>query len=83
MRKPTAKQLRAQAALDAEVEAARDHGRGWFENHTDAPLAAASREASKAYDCDGLGKLFVLAFIEGFQQARLRRDEWLKERSGQ
>ena len=79
MKKPTAKQLREQQALEAELEKARDEGRGWFVNHTDALLAQVHREASRMYDADGLGKHFVLAFVEGFKQARNRREEWLME----
>jgi hypothetical protein len=80
MKKPTAKQLREQQALEAELEKARDEGRGWFVNHTDALLLDVGREGSRMYDCDGLGKHFVLAFVEGFTQARDRREEWLRER---
>jgi hypothetical protein len=79
MKKPTAKQLREQAALAAELEKARDEGRGWFVNHSSALLLEVHREASHMYDCDGLGKEFVLAFVEGFKQARARREEWLME----
>lgn len=75
MKKPTAKQLQR----EADIEKARDHGREWFVNHTDVLLAEVYREASKIYDGDGLGKEFVVAFAEGFMQARHRRDEWLRE----
>lgn len=77
--KPTAKQLREQQALEAELEKARDEGRGWFVNHTSATLVEVHRQASRMYDCDGLGKQLVLAFVDGFTQARLRREEWLME----
>jgi hypothetical protein len=76
-RRPTKKDLQR----EAEIEQARDAGRGWFVNNAEQLASAASREASRMYDSDGRGKAYVLAFIEGFQQARLRRDEWLKERS--
>lgn len=77
--KPTAKQLRLQAARNLELEKAREHGHGWFQSNSAALPTEACRYASNAYDSDGQGKDFVLAFLEGFQQARLRRDQWLKE----
>jgi hypothetical protein len=78
MKRPTAKQLREQQALEAELEEARDAGRGWFVNHTDALIIEVGREGSRMYDADGLGKHLVLAFVEGFAQARKRREEWLE-----
>ena len=77
-KKPTKKQL--QRELD--IEAARDAGRGWHKDHVEQVLVDVHRHASKVYDKDGLGKAFVIAFVEGFTQARLRRDAWLQEKRG-
>ena len=64
-----------------DLEQARDQGRDWFVDHSEVSVVVAYRHASKLYDGDSLGKAFVLAFAEGFLQARHRREEWLKEQA--
>ena len=67
-------------AQPQELEEATDAGRDWHENHTESLMAGVYRHASRLYDNDGLGKTHVMAFAEGFTQARQRRDAWLHEK---
>jgi len=76
MKKPTKKQLQQQA----EIKAARDAGRDFHRDHADDQLVEVHRWASRVYDTDGLGKELVLAFVDGFSQARLNRDIFLHEK---
>jgi len=74
----TAKQEAAmKAALQAQEEA-RDNGRDYFKTDPDELLVTVARYAAMAYGDDTNRQI---AFLQGYIDARQKRDEYKRERS--
>lgn len=69
---------KAEAALQAILQAeheARNAGRDYFKQSPNEMLVEVSRLASRQFD----NNAHVIAFLQGYSEARLQHDEWMRE----
>ena len=74
MKRNRAAEAALQAAL-AAVKAARDLGRDYFKQSPNEMLIEVSRHASTRFT----ENQHVIAFLQGYSEARLQHDEWMRE----
>lgn len=78
----TTKTDRAWAVITAAVQAeAAEQGEQWFKAYPEALMIEVCREASKRFGHND-PHLRVWGFLQGFTNARQRREEYLQEQKG-
>jgi len=72
MSRPNTKALALLQAKLAAIEAARDLGRDYYKQSPDKLLIEVSRHASTRFDRND----HVIAFMQGYSEARIHHDEY-------